>query len=174
MTDQSKPANDADNIQQCPCGTGKSYTDCCGIFIAHQKIPSTPEELMRSRYTAYSQVNMDYIIQTMKSPAADNFDAEDARAWAKKVNWTGLEIIKTRHDANKGIVEFRAHYDIDGKKNVLHEISEFNLENGKWYYVNGTQPHKKFIASAAEKIGRNDMCPCGSNKKYKKCCGNFL
>jgi uncharacterized protein len=24
----------------------------------------------------------------------------------------------------------------------------------------------------AVKIGRNDPCPCGSGKKYKKCCGN--
>ncbi len=24
---------------------------------------------------------------------------------------------------------------------------------------------------AAEKVGRNDPCPCGSGKKYKKCCG---
>jgi SWIM/SEC-C metal-binding protein len=23
----------------------------------------------------------------------------------------------------------------------------------------------------SEKIGRNDPCPCGSGKKYKKCCG---
>jgi preprotein translocase subunit SecA len=23
----------------------------------------------------------------------------------------------------------------------------------------------------AQKIGRNDSCPCGSGKKYKKCCG---
>jgi preprotein translocase subunit SecA len=22
-----------------------------------------------------------------------------------------------------------------------------------------------------EKVGRNDLCPCGSGKKYKKCCG---
>ena len=21
------------------------------------------------------------------------------------------------------------------------------------------------------KVGRNDLCPCGSGKKYKKCCG---
>ncbi len=25
--------------------------------------------------------------------------------------------------------------------------------------------------SAADRIGRNDLCPCGSGKKYKKCCG---
>ncbi|MGB1398058.1 MAG: SEC-C metal-binding domain-containing protein, partial [Planctomycetota bacterium] len=27
---------------------------------------------------------------------------------------------------------------------------------------------------AAAKIGRNDPCPCGSGKKYKKCCLNLL
>jgi SWIM/SEC-C metal-binding protein len=26
--------------------------------------------------------------------------------------------------------------------------------------------------TAAPKIGRNDPCPCGSGKKFKKCCGN--
>ncbi|WP_367280582.1 SEC-C metal-binding domain-containing protein [uncultured Desulfovibrio sp.] len=24
---------------------------------------------------------------------------------------------------------------------------------------------------AAPRVGRNDPCPCGSGKKYKKCCG---
>jgi SEC-C motif domain protein len=143
--------NGAENMQHCPCGTGKVYLDCCGIFISNQKIPSTPEELMRSRYTAYNQVNVDYIVHTMKSPAGDNFDAEGVREWAKKISWTGLEIIKTSHDFNKGIVEFRAYYYVDGKKNVLHEISEFNFENGKWYYVNGTHHNKKLMASVVEK-----------------------
>lgn len=40
------------------------------FFIPNQKILSTPEELMRSRYTAYNQVNIDYIARTMRSPAA--------------------------------------------------------------------------------------------------------
>jgi preprotein translocase subunit SecA len=26
-------------------------------------------------------------------------------------------------------------------------------------------------AHATDKPGRNDLCPCGSGKKYKKCCG---
>lgn len=28
------------------------------------------------------------------------------------------------------------------------------------------------ITRAAPKVGRNDPCPCGSQKKFKKCCGN--
>jgi preprotein translocase subunit SecA len=27
------------------------------------------------------------------------------------------------------------------------------------------------VKKAADKVGRNDPCPCGSGKKYKKCCG---
>ena len=27
------------------------------------------------------------------------------------------------------------------------------------------------IRRAERKVGRNELCPCGSGKKYKKCCG---
>jgi SEC-C motif-containing protein len=155
-------------MKYCPCGTGKNYTECCGAFISDDKFPSSPEALMRSRYTAYYQVNMDYIAKTMKSPAADNFDPKTAKEWAEKINWIQLDVIKTSSNTTKGFVEFCAHYYCDDKKHILHEISEFNFENGRWYYVNGTQPREQLM----EKIGRNDLCPCGSNKKYKKCCGN--
>lgn len=151
-------------MQNCPCGTGKIYTACCGLFISSLTKPATPEELMRSRYTAYTQVNIDYILRTMKSPASDNFDAQDTREWAKKIIWTGLDVVKTSHDELKGIVEFFAYYLLDGKKHILHEISDFIFDNGSWFYISGTQPQ--------EKIGRNDKCPCGSQKKYKKCCSN--
>lgn len=35
----------------------------------------------------------------------------------------------------------------------------------------GPPPKKKPIKREAGKVGRNDPCPCGSGKKYKKCCG---
>ena len=41
------------------------------------------------------------------------------------------------------------------------ERSRFLKENGQWYYIDGTRPQ----------FGRNDPCPCGSGKKFKKCCG---
>lgn len=31
----------------------------------------------------------------------------------------------------------------------------------------------KMIHKAVEKVGRNQKCPCGSGKKYKKCCGQY-
>ena len=51
---------------------------------------------------------------------------------------------------------------------IKHEISEFHLIDNKWYYVDGKKPAIQEPTTA--KIGRNDSCPCGSGKKYKKCC----
>ena len=125
-------------MQKCPCGTGKPYVDCCGVFISHQQYPATPEELMRSRYTAYSLANMDYILETMKPPAATGFDAKSTRKWAKKIKWTGLKIVSTQQNAIHGTVEFIACYDdAKKKKHILHEISEFHFENGRWVYFDG-------------------------------------
>jgi SWIM/SEC-C metal-binding protein len=52
-----------------------------------------------------------------------------------------------------------------------------------WHYIIGLEPDKPEDISDLEKmlnpplpiqsdkIGRNDPCPCGSAKKFKKCCG---
>ncbi len=37
--------------------------------------------------------------------------------------------------------------------------------------TDGTVAKKTVILRKAERVGRNDLCPCGSGKKYKKCCG---
>ena len=51
-----------------------------------------------------------------------------------------------------------------------HEIAGFKKFNGEWKYVAGNIITET-VKRDGEKIGRNDPCPCGSGKKYKKCCG---
>jgi preprotein translocase subunit SecA len=34
----------------------------------------------------------------------------------------------------------------------------------------GTSERRPEAARSGQKVGRNDPCPCGSGKKYKKCC----
>jgi SEC-C motif-containing protein len=157
-------------MPNCPCGSNKNYGECCGIYINDQAKPETPEELMRSRYTAYTQANIDYIRRTMKAPALNHFNAESAKQWAMTVQWLGLEVIRSSLDNAKGYVEFIAHFSAQSKKDSIHELSEFHALDGQWYYVDGKhnqpKPHTKV------KIGRNDPCSCGSGKKYKACCLN--
>lgn len=157
-------------MQLCPCGTGKSYYDCCALYISRIKVPSTPEELMRSRYTAYTQANIEYILLTMRAPATNHFDAVYARKWAQKVKWIKLDVLKTSIRNSIGYVEFVAHFSEENKENIIHELSEFHLDKGEWYYVNGKNMQQTPFISKS-KIKRNDICLCGSGKKYKKCCG---
>ena len=51
------------------------------------------------------------------------------------------------------------------KEDREQEQERFNLDN--W------RPVKTYVREQP-KIGRNDLCPCGSGKKYKKCCMNNL
>ena len=119
----------------CPCGTGKPYAACCGIFISGTQAAPTPETLMRSRYTAYHQKNVDYIANTMKSPASDGFDKKTARQWAERINLTRLNVVRASQDGKRGIVEFFATYTENNTPKTLHEISEFRCDNGLWYYI---------------------------------------
>lgn len=60
-------------------------------------------------------------------------------------------------------------------------VAEICAEND-WHYIIGFEPDEpedisdleKLLnpppAIISEKIGRNEQCPCGSGKKYKKCC----
>ncbi len=147
----------------CPCQSQKLYSQCCEPYINGTARPQVPEQLMRSRYTAYTQGNIDYIAATMKGQAAQNFDSEATKNWAHQVKWLGLEVINApKPQAKLGFVEFIAQYEEEGVLHKMHEVSEFaRLDGGsRWYYVSGKKPV----------IERNSPCPCGSGKKYKKCC----
>ena len=156
----------------CPCCSGIPYKKCCEPFISGEKIPPTPEALMRSRYVAYSQQNNQYILDTWHSSTRPDIPnpAEDPN-----VQWIGLKILSTDMGGpndSKGYVEFRARCRVKGEAGGIDEASEFIKEGDRWFYVDGTtiKPQK----NPDNKVGRNDPCPCGSGKKYKKCCGKSV
>jgi len=72
--------------------------------------------------------------------------------------------------------EFRKEYpDSDLRLTVLRESLDMIEETMKWL-----QLYARFAAddgspfSGGVRVGRNKACPCGSGKKYKKCCGDQL
>jgi len=157
---------------KCPCCSGQLYVDCCQPYLTLKRIPATPELLMRSRYTAYTLANIEYIQQTMSGEALNDFSYEDSLHWAKQSSWLRLEIMAAPlTQGDQGWVEFKAYYALSGIEKCLHERSIFHRVDHCWYYVGGAKtrvidnPEKK-----ADKLGRNDPCFCGSGKKYKKCC----
>ena len=127
---------------------------------------------MRARYSAYVAVNTDFIYETTHPDHRKDFDHKGTKEWAETASWEGLEIIdveKGGTDDSIGDVEFVARYRHKGALREHRERAHFRKDNGRWYFVEGSMVRPKPII--AEKIGRNDPCPCGSGTKFKKCCG---
>ena len=159
-------------MTDCPCGSNSAFDKCCGPIIDGAIAP-TAEMLMRSRYTAFTLKNLDHIENTHASENRKKFNRSAAQSVINDSEWKGLEIreaIDGGIDDQIGTVEFVSHF-VRGDENFTHhELSNFRKEDGKWVYVDGKM-NPRSNPRLVEKIGRNDPCPCGSGKKYKKCCG---
>lgn len=132
----------------------------------------TAEQLMRARYEAFTKGDIDFIVGTNDPATLKGLDVETTKKWALESTWLGFEILKTEAgqvDDEEGIVEFTAKFIEDGKEYTHHEKSKFTKINGIWYYTDPMPLHETIIKG--KKIGANEQCPCGSEKKYKKCCG---
>ena len=158
-----------DTFANCPCGSGLLYGHCCGPLLSRQSAAATPEALMRSRYTAFQLRDADYLRESWdpaQCPAKLDFEG-DSRTWS------GLEIVSTLgggESDERGVVEFKARFELGDDTYLIHEVSRFHRLAGRWVYLDGTIAYHGKIAHKGE-IMRNAPCPCGSGKKYKKCCG---
>lgn len=154
---------------ECPCRSGRDFENCCGPVIAGKTLAATPEALMRSRFTAFTRNEMDHLRASMVEEHRDEFHEEDIRRWNRDTTWLNLEILETAEDGDDGMVRFRATFRHKGGTQSLTERSVFVRREGLWYYVDG-EHETETVRHDSPKVGRNDPCPCGSGKKFKKCC----
>jgi SEC-C motif domain protein len=160
-------------MENCPCGSGLGYDECCGPYISGKATPSTAEALMRSRYTAYAKKAINYIVDTCLRDEEHGIDLESTRRWSGNSTWLGLTILATDKGGptdESGTVEFKASFVQGGLRENHHEKAEFIKKEGVWVYSEG-EVIPETVVREGPKVGRNDPCPCGSGKKYKKCHG---
>lgn len=149
--------------ESCLCGSGNTYSTCCQKVHLDHAAASTAEELMRSRYTAFALEKSSHILKTWvenKRPKALNFDDHP-------VTWIHLTINSSKDgqpENSTGQVDFTSTYIENGQLCTLSEISNFKKIDSLWYYVDGVCDVSK------RKLERNRPCPCGSGKKFKRCC----
>ena len=154
----------------CPCGSGEAYSACCEPYIKGLKKVPGPEELMRARYSAYVNQEIDFIVDTHDPVRLHRLDSKATEKWAAESEWLGLEIRNVENDGTEGVVEFIAKFRQEGTDYDHHEVSNFVKKDGSWFFSDGYTPSATVVRDSP-KVGRNDPCPCGSGKKYKKCCG---
>lgn len=154
----------------CPCRSEKSFESCCGAILSGQSAAKSPEQLMRSRYSAYATHHAEYILQTYALNKRSEHSVEDISKWSKQCQWRGLIIHNHLKEKTTGQVEFSAFYIDEKTLWEMREKSNFIIEDDKWFYVDGdfVEHHDH------SKTARNQSCPCNSGKKFKQCCGRYL
>lgn len=127
-------------INHCPCGSAHPFATCCEPIINGKMNAPTAEVLMRSRYTAFTLANVDYLLLSHHSSTRPNKERKSIAKWAKSVKWMGLTVLHTEDGDSSnevGTVEFKALYIENGELSQIHEKSLFQRENEKWVYVSG-------------------------------------
>lgn len=160
----------------CPCGSGLTYEACCAPYLEGTCDADDAVALVRSRYTAFCRKHYDYLVATTHPDFRDDLTADGIRDATRDVRWLRLDIRESGEVADKDgksgeTVTFTAFYEQDGIPYQMAETSYFQRREGRLYYVEGVGHRPLAYRRPAPKIGRNDPCPCGSGKKYKKCCG---
>lgn len=155
--------------EPCPCGKKLSYHECCGPLHQGQAQAETAEQLMRSRYAAFCQGEVDYLLTTLHPSKRSESDQFSLQNTVENCQWLKLELLEIAAgsaDDSAGFVEFVAYFK-DKEIRALRERSRFLKENGVWFYVDGE-------SKKPSPPGRNEPCWCGSGKKSKKCHGVII
>jgi len=125
----------------CPCGSKKTYLNCCKIF--HDgKNPSNALELMKSRFTAFAVGNIDYIINTTHE---NNIEySRDKSKWIDDIqdvvnstDFNSLEIVEFIDGEEEAYVTFKLGLKQKGLDTSFTEKSKFLKIDGKWLYRSG-------------------------------------
>ena len=154
------------SLSLCPCGVSE-YATCCQPLHLGQKRAETAEQLMRSRYSAFAKQEIDYIVQTTAIGQQQVLEVNAIADWSKVNQWLKLEIVQAQEKLAKhhAQVEFKAHYHDGQQAQIHHEVSHFVKHDGAWYFLDPTTD---------QNITMKQACICGSNKKFKQCCAQFL
>lgn len=150
---------------QCPCQSGELYSNCCQPLHLFETFSHSPEQLMRSRYSAYFLQHIDYVVKTTVPMQQSLLNQEVMAQWAKETSWRGLSI-KRHHNLSKvhSAVEFDAFFETSEGIQTHHEYSVFVQIAKRWFFVDPT----------VQLPTMKQPCVCASGKKFKHCCGAYL
>ena len=118
--------------QPCPCGTGKTFGQCCEPILKQERPAENAEKLMRSRYTAHVAHDYAHLHRTYVKTAKEPYVPEEGEGGARE--WTRLVI--HAHDLSAkpdtAFVDFTAYYKEGDKdsaacKNIHREITLASL-----------------------------------------------
>jgi preprotein translocase subunit SecA len=82
----------------------------------------------------------------------------------------GVPVIRSAGGGGNGHRPRHVETSVDEIEEAFQRKKKRELEHARMAGAGEREPVQQVVRNAA-KVGRNDPCPCGSGKKYKKCCG---
>ncbi|MGE0701976.1 MAG: YchJ family protein [Hyphomicrobiaceae bacterium] len=120
---------------RCPCrkkSETRTYEACCRPYHEGAATAPTAEALMRSRYAAFALGKAAYLMATWHaSTRPAQLDLDPAQQWQL------LRILDRSEEGDRATVEFTARSRIGATGHLLHEVSRFVRDGGRWYYLDG-------------------------------------
>ena len=110
-------------------------SDLCQPYVEQTSNAPTAEALMRSRYSAFTLLNEEYLRYSWHPDTCPKQIRLNGNT-----QWLGLKIKNTVAgdvSDDTGEVEFVARNKVNGKASRLHECSRFSRYNNRWVYLNG-------------------------------------
>ena len=113
-----------------------------------------------------------YLMQVMERPpdagaAPLGVGSQDSQAQGPD---TGTPSVVTGGRGGNGRPPRQVATSVDELEEAFQRKKKRELEQARMAGAGDMQTVQQ-VVRAGDKIGRNDPCPCGSGKKYKKCCG---
>lgn len=140
------------------------------------------EEYLEKEKNIYASI-LDSKNNILKGKISDlskkfNLDAVTFTGFLDGVNTSLVKSLELEELEENSEIELEIDFEklyfnmLDAKAPWLYELSEWDdiLSKEKKKEITKEYRSSKIIVKD-KKIGRNEPCPCGSGKKYKKCCG---
>lgn len=151
-----------DSLEICPCQSGKAYRFCCNIIHLDLDEAELPEQLMKARYSAFVLCKEAFILNSWAfETRPEQLLLNDRTRWIS-LEITGSDPVST--GTSSASVSFIAKYLEENKVYTVQERSTFIKRSNCWYYLDGDSENSFQV------LGGNTACPCGSGKKFKRCC----
>ena len=125
----------------CPCASGLTYKKCCRL-LHHGRPATTPEALMRSRFSAYALGLSEYILATTDPDGPMWQHDRDAwlasiEAFSANTGLSSLNVLGARVDGEQGTVLFQCLLTQGNGAQLFSEESAFVRHEGLWKYHSG-------------------------------------
>ncbi|MGY0645653.1 MAG: YchJ family protein, partial [Paraglaciecola chathamensis] len=88
------------NVHLCFCGSELHFAQCCQPYLQGLSTPSTPEQLMRSRYSAYASGHFQYVLDTYTQSQRQTLTLDDLIQSSSETQWLRLDVLDALVDQN--------------------------------------------------------------------------